>query len=60
MHIRQAEVSALELERQAFVVDAQAREHGGVQVVDVDGVFGDVVAVVVGFAVDVAGLGDRF
>ena len=32
------------------MVDAQAVEHGGVEVVDVDGVFKDVVGEVVGFA----------
>ena len=47
---------ALELEGQAFVVDAQAVEDRGVEVVDVDGVLDDVVAEVVGLAVDDAGL----
>src|SRR5258708_3735143 len=49
-------VEALELVGEAFVVDAHAVEDGGVQVVDVDGVFDGVVGEVVGFAVDVAGL----
>jgi hypothetical protein len=40
--------AALEAEGQFCVVDAQAVEQRCVQVVDVDGVLGDVVAVVVG------------
>src|SRR5262249_9471198 len=36
MHVRQAEVTALELERQFLVVDAQKVQHGRVQVVHVD------------------------
>ena len=41
---------------QALVVDAQLLEQGGVQVVDVHGILGDVVAVIVGGSVLVAGL----
>ena len=52
MHVGQAEVAALELVRQLLVVDAHEVQHGGVEVVDVDGVLHDVVAVVVGLAVD--------
>ena len=48
-------VAALEL-KSAGVVDAQAVQDRGVQVVDVDGVLDDVVAVVVGLAVGDAGL----
>ena len=44
-------VEALELEREPRVVDAQAVQDRGVQVVDVDRVLGDVVAEVVGLAV---------
>ena len=47
---------ALELERQPLVVDAQAVQDRGVQVVDVDRVLDDVVAEVVGLAVDDARL----
>ena len=52
----QTHVEALDFIRQAFVVDAQAVEDGGVHVVDVDRVFDDVVAEFVGLAVDDAGL----
>ena len=45
-------VEALELEGEPFVVDAQAVQDRGVQVVDVDRVLDDVVAEVVGLAVD--------
>ena len=51
MHVGQAVVPALVLERQPGVVDAQAVQDRGVQVVDVDRVRGDVVAEVVGRAV---------
>ena len=56
VHIGQAEVAALELVGQPGVVDAQAVQHRGVQVVDVDRVANDVVAVVVGLAVSDARL----
>ncbi len=49
--VGQAVVAALVLERQPRVVDAQAMQDRGVQVVDVDRVAGDVVAEVVGLAV---------
>ena len=51
MHIGQPIVPALEFERQFFVVDAEAMQHGGVQIVDVNRVLGDVVAEFVGRAV---------
>src|SRR5437867_11840266 len=54
VYVGEAEVAALELVDQLLVVDAQQAEHGGVEVMDVDGVFDDVVAVVVGLAVDQA------
>ncbi len=38
-----------------FVIDAQDMENGGMQVVDVDGILGDVVAIIVGSAI-----GDAF
>ena len=43
--VGQAVVAALEFVGEAFVVDAEEVEEGGLKVVDVDGVFGDVVAV---------------
>ena len=49
---RQPHVQPLEFEAQPAVVDAQAMEDGGVQVVDVHGIGDDVVAEVVGLAVN--------
>lgn len=43
------------LHRQPLVIDPEVVEHGGVEVVDVDRVFDDVVGVVVSLAVVVAG-----
>src|SRR5262245_58575128 len=56
VHVGQPVVAALEFEREPGVVDAQAVQEGGVQVVDVDAVFGDVVTIIVGFAVRDTGL----
>ena len=44
-------MAALEFEGQPLVVDAQAVQNGGLQIVDVDRVGDDVVAEVVGLAV---------
>ena len=49
--VGQSVSSSLVLEGQSAVVDAQAVQQRGIQVVDVDGVFQDVVRVVVGGAV---------
>ena len=54
--VGQPVVAALEVVGQPFVVDAQEVEDRGLEVVDVDGVLGDVVAEVVGLAVGDAGL----
>jgi hypothetical protein len=48
-HIRQAKIPPGVAVRQLLVVEAEDVEDGGVQVVDVDFVFGGVVAVVVGW-----------
>ena len=56
VHVGQPVVPALVLERQLGVVDPQAMQDRGVQVMDVDGVASDVVAEVVGRAVSDAGL----
>ena len=56
VHIRQPMIAPLVAERQPPVVDAEAVQHGGVQVVDVDGIARDVVGKVVGLAVTHAGL----
>ena len=57
MHIRQPEAPALVTVGEALVVDAEQVQDGGLEVVDVHAAVGDVVAEVVGFAVDVAGPG---
>lgn len=54
MHIGQAVVAALELEGVPRVVDAEQVHQSCLEVVDVDLVFHDVVAVLVGFAVSEA------
>ena len=56
MHIGQPVVSSLKKVSQLFVVDAELVEDGGVKIVDVDGVFGDVVAEFVRSSVGDAGL----
>jgi hypothetical protein len=43
VHIGQAEVAALELERQFGMVDAQLVQDGGVQIVHMHRIFHDVV-----------------
>ena len=49
-HIRQPVMSALELEGELCVIDAEAVEDGRVQVVHIDGIARDVVAEVIGLA----------
>lgn len=55
-HIRQPHVAASESEGEALVIDAEEVEHRGVEVVDLGAVLDDLVAVVVGLAVDRASL----
>ena len=50
-HIRQPEVAALIPIREAFVVDAEKVQNGGVKIVDVNDIFHGVIAEVVGGAV---------
>ena len=50
MHIGQAVVSALEAERQAGVIEAQAIEQRGIEIMDVNRIASDVEAVIVGLA----------
>jgi len=50
MHIGQPVMPPLVLERQSLVVDAEAVEHGGVEIVDVHRIGGDVVGKIVGLA----------
>src|SRR5262249_55005141 len=56
MHIGQAIVPALVLEGQSSVIDAQEMQDGGLEVMDVNRVLGDVVTEVIGSAVSDAGL----
>ena len=51
MDIGQPEVAALEAVRESRVIDAEAVQERGVEIVDVDRIAGDVEAVVVCFAV---------
>src|SRR5690606_37343696 len=51
MDVGESEVAALVTVGELLVVDAEAVEDGGVEIVHVDGVFEDVVAEVVGEAV---------
>ena len=51
VHISEAELAALELVGQGFVVDSELVKNGGVEVVDMDFFFGDVVGKVIGRAV---------
>src|SRR5579859_6428462 len=55
-HVREPEVSALKLVSQLGVVDAQRPQDSGMQIVNVNRIFHDVVAVVVGLAQADAGL----
>lgn len=56
MDVGEAVVAALKFEGELFVVDAEEMEEGGVEVVNADGIFGDVVGVVVSFADGLPGL----
>ena len=51
MDVRDAKVAALETIRKLLVVDAQAAQNRGVEVVNVDRIFDDIVAVIVGPAI---------
>ena len=44
-------IKTLKFERQLFVVNSQTVQDGGIQVTDVNGIFNDVVAIVVRLAV---------
>src|ERR1043166_771973 len=56
VNVSEAKVAALETIRELFVIDAEAVHHRRVQVVNVNGVFDDVVTVVVRLAVSDARL----
>lgn len=59
MHVGQTIVTSLEAVGEAGVIEAQQVHRGGVEVVNVDGVFRDVVAEVIGLTVDVAAFDAR-
>ena len=56
VHIRQPEISALVAKRQFFMVDAHQVQNGGIQIMNVNGVLGDVVREVIRLAVLKTGL----
>ena len=56
MNVREPEMSSLVLERQTFVIDAKQVHDCGMQVMNVDTIAHDVIAVLVGFAVRVPAL----
>ena len=56
MNIRQPEVTALVAVRQSFVVEAHAVQNRGVQIVNVYGIFDNVVAVIIGLTERRSGL----
>ena len=51
MHVGQAEIASLEFVRQFFMIDAQQMQHRGMQVMHVNRIVENVVAVVVGFSI---------
>src|SRR5262245_65516734 len=51
MHVREAELAALVLECESFVIETEQVQHGRVQVVDVDRVLDRAEAELVGLAV---------
>jgi hypothetical protein len=57
MDISETELAALVAEGEAFVIDAEEVEESGVEVVNMDGVFGDGVAEFVALSVNVTGFG---
>lgn len=55
MHIGQAIVAPLKLERQPLVVDAQLMQQRGMKIVDTDGILRNVIREFVGLAVSHSG-----
>ena len=51
VHVCEPEVAALKLKCQLCVIDAQAVKNGGLQIVDIHRILGDVVAVIVRCAI---------
>jgi hypothetical protein len=56
MHIRQPELAALEAIGEAFVIDAEAVQDGGLKVMDMDGILQGIETEVVGTAESHTGL----
>src|SRR5438552_13135725 len=56
VHVSQPVVSSLEFVGEPFMIDAEEVENGRLQVMDVDGIFYDVVAEFVSRAINYAGL----
>ena len=50
-------IQALELVGELFVINAHAMKNGCVKVVDINGIFGDVVTKIIGFTIRDTGLG---
>ena len=44
-------LQALELEREPFVINTKGMQHSGVKITDMDRIFDDVVAVIIGLPV---------
>ena len=55
MDVGEAVVAALKFEGELFVIDAEKVEDGGMEVVDADGILGDVIGVVVSLTDGLAG-----
>ena len=56
VHAGELHVNALPLDGELAMVDAELVENGGVEVANVDGVLDDVVAEIIGLAIDGAAL----
>ena len=54
--VGEAEVAALEAVGEFFMIEAEAVQNGGLEVVDMHGIFDDAVAEVIGFSIGDAGL----
>ena len=57
LHAGESLIESLVFERELLVIETQQMQHGSVEIVDVAGVFDDVIGEVVGFSVDSAGPG---
>jgi hypothetical protein len=55
MDISEPVVAALEFKSEFFVIDPEEVEDSGVEVVNADGILGDIVGIVIGFADGLSG-----